>query len=504
MKPGENIFGFLRSLLNGDIRTADYIALLIQTERWLSDKEKGNGQLNNIEEFSNIVSRLSTLGSAQFLVILCPVSARLRFTESVVLAERKLVENLATLPGVEVLPGDRILEMYPADNYGELFDEISDKIAQIPYSNLGFATLGTIIARWIKCRTSVVKKIIVVDCDNTLWSGIVAESGVKNIEICEGRIALQKFLVKQSRCGRLICLCSKNEPADVWDVFAHNEHMVIRREDCVAAKINWQPKAKNLRDLSTELSLGLDAFIFIDDDPFECACIREVCPDVLTLQIPANPNEISSFLREVWEFDIGPLTHEDRNRRRLYQENTVRNNFRNEFSTLTEFIAKSELVVSFAPLGVDSLDRVKQLLVRTNQFNLNGRGQSQAFLRQIMASTAQQCITVNARDRFGDYGLVGAFIITITAGKLFVETLLLSCRVLGRGVEEMIANDLADRATFAGVQNVEFDYVATPKNNLISKFLRRLQVYEIEGVWCISSRKFQQCAMNYSAQRAQE
>ena len=182
-----------------------------------------------------------------------------------------------------------------------------------PIHPLFYAASGTILARKIHALISLPYKVVVLDCDNTLWKGVIGEDGIDGITIPPGLGRLQQFMVELAGKGILLCLCSKNDESDVLEVFEQRPDMVLKRDHLVSWRINWMPKSENIKSLAQELNLGLDSFIFLDDNPVECAEVRSGCPEVLTLRLPIE-RDIAGFLKHVWAFDRLNVTSEDQQR----------------------------------------------------------------------------------------------------------------------------------------------------------------------------------------------
>jgi FkbH-like protein/FkbM family methyltransferase len=384
--------------------------------------------------------------------------------------EHRIAQELAGVPGVSVVTPHELDAAYPVANY---YDAHGDALGHIPYTELFFAALGSTVARKLHALRNAPYKVIVLDADNTLWKGVVGEDGPMGVEIDAPRRALQEFVVAQHDAGMLVCVCSKNSEEDVAEVFARRTDMPLQREHIVAWRVNWNRKSDNLRALAKDLDLGLDSFIFIDDNPVECAEIRAACPEVLTLALPEDPLDIPAFLKRVWAFDRVKTTEEDRRRTALYRQNMERERFRREAVSLSDFLAGLGLEVRIAPVAPAQLPRVAQLTQRTNQFNTTGVKRSEAEIAQLCASAAALCLAVEVRDRFGDYGLVGAVVAGTRGDALHVDTFLLSCRVLGKGVEHRILARLGELARERGLARVDVPFVPTRRNQPALDFLEQ-------------------------------
>jgi FkbH-like protein len=382
--------------------------------------------------------------------------------------EELMVSDLAEVPGVHAFTSSELTAVYPVTEY---YDPYTDKLAHIPFTPVFFTALGTMIARRSYALKSAPYKVIVFDCDQTLWSGVCGEDGPSEIQIDPPRKVLQQFLLRQQAAGMLLCLCSKNNEEDVIEVFARRPEMPLRLEHIVSRRINWRPKSENLKSLAKELQLGLDSFIFIDDDPVECAEVQARCPEVLALELPSDAQIIPRFLEHVWAFDHVKTTVEDTKRTELYRQNAVREQVRTQALTFKDFLDGLGLEIQISAPEPHQLPRVAELTYRTNQFNLTTMRRSEAEMDTLCRSAESECLVVQVCDRFGDYGLVGAIIFQAGAKAITVNTFLLSCRALGRGVEHRMLARLGEIAKERGLERVELSLEITSKNRPIQRFL---------------------------------
>ncbi|HEY2006808.1 MAG TPA: HAD-IIIC family phosphatase, partial [Solirubrobacteraceae bacterium] len=381
--------------------------------------------------------------------------------------ESELAGRLRSQSGVTLLGNDLAQRWYPVSDY---YDASGERLGQIPYTAHYFAALASLIARRTDALRRPPFKVIVLDCDNTLWRGVVGEDGPAGVAITPAFQALQRFVVAQHDAGMLLALCSKNNEEDVDELFRVQPDMPLKPEHIVARRVNWDAKSMNLRSLAAELDLGIDSFIFIDDNRKECAEIEEQCPEVLTLLLPEVEEEIPRFLEHVWAFDHWGTTADDRNRTRVYAQKLERAKVERQASTLADFIASLELRIDAQPARPDQLPRVSQLTQRTNQFNCTTIRRSEAEIQRLL-SEGFQCLTVSVSDRFGDYGLVGAVLYETQPDALVVDSFMLSCRALGRGVEHAILQRLGELAEQSGLARVDVRFAPTPKNAPARTFL---------------------------------
>jgi FkbH-like protein len=385
-------------------------------------------------------------------------------------AERLLIERIEGIPGLHVVRARDHHDDYEIDA-GAIADPLREKIAHIPYRDEYLYFISALVVRQAHCRLAPARKVVVVDCDNTLWRGVVGEVGAEGIEFDEAHHALHARLAELSGAGVLVCLCSKNEEDDVWRVFETRSELRLRREQVVAAAINWQSKSGNLRRLAAVLNLGLDSFIFIDDNPVECAEVRASCPEVLTIQWPADAAAARRLLRQMWELAPTGATAEDARRTAMYRQELQRRDLQGTLS-FADFLNSLELVVDARPLDAADLKRASQLTLRTNQFNFTTRRRNETEMQAVLDDGRHFIRTIRVRDRFGDYGLVGLIIAEARENLLDVDTFLLSCRVLGRGVEHRLAADLGTAAVERGLAAVRLRLDFTSRNTPARKFLQ--------------------------------
>ncbi|HEX6287623.1 MAG TPA: amino acid adenylation domain-containing protein, partial [Herpetosiphonaceae bacterium] len=453
--------------------------VLVRLEDWLKRADEEAATSSRSDPYAGVEQTALDLADAleaaaqrakvPYLVCICPASSAEQ-TRALAQIEAQLAARLAAFPGVYLVGSAELLSTYPIAAH---YDPHGDELGHVPFTPTFFTALGTTIARKLYVIQRTAYKVIALDCDQTLWGGVCGEDGPRGIVIDAPRRALQEFVLAQRDAGMLICLCSKNNEADVAEVFAQRPDMPLRREHIAAWRVNWQAKSDNLRALADELGLGIDSIILIDDSPVECAEVQANCPEVLTIQLPTDARAIPVFLRHVWAFDHLKITAEDRQRAELYQQNVQRESLRKS-STLDDFLAGLGLEVQIAPITTAQLGRVAQLTQRTNQFNLTTIRRSEAEIQHLCHDPNVSCLTVHVRDRFGDYGLVGVLIAVATAEALDLDTFLLSCRALGRGVEHQMFAHLAQVARRFGRERISVTCIPTARNQPARDFLESI------------------------------
>jgi FkbH-like protein len=457
-------------------------ALLIRPKDWVEATEQQKNGFTaedwrqkltaSADEFIAAIKSASQ-NTIPLIVALCPADAgdeaslAAVFTES----ETRIASALVNVPGVYVLTPDAIQRLYPVT---KVFDPRSDLLGSIPYTPLFFTALGTMLARTALAIHRPPYKVIVLDCDNTLWRGVCGEGGVSAVSIDGSFRALQQFVLARADEGTLLCLCSKNVEQDVFDIFDNHPDMVLERDRLVGWRINWNAKSQNLRELAAELNLGIDSFVFLDDNPIECAEVRANAPGVLTLQIPADPAQIPTFLEHIWPLDQLTVSDQDRRRTTQYLQNAQRESIRRESAGLSDFLSRLQLEVDIHPASDAEMPRAAQLTQRTNQFNASTIRRSEPELHHFLRDGSHRCVVVHVKDRFGDYGLVGEMILRPDAIALVLDTLLLSCRVLGRGVEHQLIAYAGRMAQELELPRLDILFTPTAKNRPMLDFLQSI------------------------------
>jgi FkbH-like protein len=441
--------------------------VLVRFEDWARFREStAIAELD--EEVRHLESALRSAAGhagAPMLVCLCPASpsflsdpTRAAFAAR---SEETLRSALRDLSAVHVATTGEIQRLYPVPVY---YDPHADELGHVPYTPEFFAALGTVIARKLHAHRTSRYKAIALDCDETLWRGVCGEDGPQGVGLDAGHLALQRFMLAQRESGMLLCLCSKNNAEDVDAVFRAHPEMPLRPEHFAASRVNWEPKSANLRSLAEELGLGIESFILVDNSATECAEVQANCPEVLTFALPADAGEFAAFLDHVWAFDRWSTTAEDRSRAAMYAQEAVRNRAERQSTNLAEFLASLNLQVRIAPMTADQLPRVAQLTHRTNQMNFTSVRRTESEIQALLQSEGYECLAVDVSDRFGSYGLSGVILFRAGRKALAVDSFLLSCRALGRGVEHRMLARLGEIAKERGLAEVEIPFVASARN----------------------------------------
>jgi len=324
------------------------------------------------------------------------------------------------------------------------------------------------------------KKVLVLDLDNTLWGGVVADDGVEGIEIGdtsprgEAFKAFQKYIVSLKDRGTLLAVCSKNDEAKAKEVFAKHPEMVLRLDDFVSFQANWEPKSENLRKMAGELNLGLDSLAFVDDNPAEIEIVRQFAPEVATILLGPDPSEYVTQLEDCRLFEPHAITSEDVERTANYHSESRRKALFASVTDMGAYLRSLEMEASIGEFAPMDVRRLAQLINKSNQFNLTTRRRTEADLLALMSDPDYIGFSARLKDRFGDHGLISIVIARKTGDTIGIDTWLMSCRVLKRQVEDEVLNELARLAKERGCVRITGVYLRTAKNEMVRDFYENM------------------------------
>ncbi|MBB5911784.1 FkbH-like protein [Nocardia transvalensis] len=384
--------------------------------------------------------------------------------------EGQVADALREMPGVAVIDGEAWVRGH---DVGEWFDERTDVMAHLPFTPEFQAAVALTLAEVRAAAVATPPKVIAVDGDETLWGGVAAEAGPEHVDLTGPRERLARRLLHWRDAGALLVLISNNDEETVRAVLDRPD-AVLRAEHFTVISAGWRPKPERLAEAARELRLGLDSFVFLDDNAVEIARVRSELPQVLSVTCPAA-SELDGFLARLWPVVPIAVTAEDAARVRYYAEERDREEARGR-TEFAEFLAQLDLRVDIAELGDETAERAAQLVRRTNQFALHktAEGEFDRWRRDGEVWTA------SAADRFGDYGQIGVLAVRATGDTLTVLGWHLSCRALGRGVEERLLTWLADRAETLGCTEVRLTAHDTGRNVPARRLLARLGATDID------------------------
>lgn len=354
-------------------------------------------------------------------------------------------------------------------------------------SPLAAPAYGELAGRLIAAQQGRSSKCLVLDLDNTLWGGVIGDDGLEGIRLGQGSaigeayVEFQTYARDLGRRGVILAVCSKNDIEQARLPFERHPDMVLKMEDIACFVANWSDKASNLRAIAEQLNIGLDSLVFVDDNPFERNIVRRELPAVCVLELPEDPAFYSQCVADAGYFEALQLTPEDFERGGQYRANIERENVRASHTDLEGYLRSLDMQLRWQPFDGVGLQRIVQLINKTNQFNLTTRRYTESDVTSIMETPGALTLQLRLLDKFGDNGIIGIVIGKPENDSIRLDIWLMSCRVLGRQVEEATMNLVAAEALRLGAVRLFGDYLPTKKNSMVSEHYRKLGFEYLES-----------------------
>ncbi len=351
-----------------------------------------------------------------------------------------------------------------------IYDAFSEQEAKLPYTEYFDIGFSLMLLKKIYGVIHNNYKVLVVDCDNTLWTGVCAENQINEISLSDANIFLQKKLISLHKKGFITIVCSKNTEVDVRNVFKSHPDMLISEKHVTAWKVNWMPKHENIKSIASTLNLPLSSFIFIDDNLIECHEVELFLPEVLTINYVNEYRSLKRLLNNLWAFEKTIVSKQSSNRAIWYKNHLEREKIKDRSPSLKEFIDSLDLEIKIGRAELEDINRISELSYRVTQFNFSNRSYSENTIKAILLNESG-AIKVDLSDKYGSYGTVGGIIIEQKEDHLFVVALFLSCRALNRGVEYEMVKFLGKLANSLNLQYIIFEFRETCRNLPAKQFL---------------------------------
>ncbi len=398
-------------------------------------------------------------------------------------ANQRLWETFRDDPRVQICDLDELAAYY---GYANAISPEMMAMARIPFPEGFLALLAKKLISHLKVRTGLIRKCLVLDCDNTLWGGIIGEDGMNGIVLgpdWPGRefVDFQKAIFELYEQGVILAINSKNNEADVIQVLREHPHMILKEEHFASVCVNWNPKPDNMKKLADEINIGLDTMVFVDDNPAERELMCQMLPEVEVLELPANPALYAKTLRETNFFAKASLTEEDKKRGQMYAAQRQRNQLQESAATLEDYLKSLEMICSIRPAQEKDVKRAAQLTQRTNQFNLTTRRYTEENIRHMFESPEWNVYVLGLKDKFGDNGTVGLALVQKQGKQWRIDTFLMSCRIIGRQAEDALVDRICCDAISASAGGLEAEYIKTPKNALVMDFWDKMDFVKTDS-----------------------
>ncbi len=340
-----------------------------------------------------------------------------------------------------------------------------------------------------------VKKCIILDLDNTMWGGIIGDDGVENIQIGDLGIGkaftqLQYWVKQLKQRGIILAVSSKNDHDVAKSAFDNHPDMVLKYEDFAVFKANWNNKAENIKAIQEFLNIGFDSMVFLDDNPFERNLVKSFIPELTVPDLPEDPAEYLVYLSKLNLFETSSYSEEDSGRSDQYRVEFQRSQVKEAFTNEDEYLTSLEMTSEFKHFDDYSIPRVSQLTQRSNQFNLRTQRYSENDIKIIAASDEYLTFSFTLEDKFGHYGLISLIILHKENDSLFIDTWIMSCRVLKRTMENFVLNSIVNAAKSKGYTKLIGEYIPTAKNKMVKDHYRELGFSEIDGKWVLEINNY--------------
>lgn len=497
---------FRQELLDGRSElyawSPDAVALAVEGEDWVPAAYSGNPVAepaatelvaNFRNELSGLVGALRAHSSVPLLIhnLALPAWRRLGVldassTDGQVHLVNRLNDALRAM--AESFHGVYIVDYAALTNrHGTLhwYDPRMRLYARAPIAQAMLGELAREYAKFFRCLVGYNKKCLVLDLDNTLWGGVIGEDGIDGIQLGptypgNAFVEFQQHVLALHRRGVVLAIASKNNPEDVNEVFAGHRFMTLRPEHFADLQVHWEPKSESLRRIGANLGLGLEHVVFADDNPAECEQVRSALPMVTVIQLPPQPERYIEALHIDGWFDVLALSSEDHRRGELYRQRAQSEALRSTSGSVEDYYRALEMELRIAPVDRASLKRAAQLTQKTNQLNVTTRRYTESQLATLVANPDWILMTVGLADRFGDNGIIGVMLATVGSQALDIDTFLLSCRVIGRGVETAMLAHLCDTAEQRRLPALTGQLIPTAKNLPVRDLFERHGFAKVE------------------------
>lgn len=352
-----------------------------------------------------------------------------------------------------------------------LVGDIKVSLSYIPH-------LAEELMGYVKANLGVNRKCIVLDLDNTLWGGIIGEDGFDRIDLSlkppgMAFMEFQRVLLALYQRGVILAINSRNNEDEALRAIRDHPFMVLREEHFATMKINWSDKISNMKEIAQELNIGLDSIVYFDDDPINRELMSKAIPQIKTIDLPDDPSLYASTLMQINDFNTLVMTNEDRNRGEMYREEHKRTELKRSSSNLEDFLKQLEIRVTMKKANNFTIPRIAQLTLKTNQFNLTTRRYQEEDVETLAQDHTKLIGCAQTQDKFGDNGITGVYIVNKNHvdKEWFIDTFLLSCRVMGRGIEDAMMGYILGKAKEEGVIKVKAEFIPTKKNKPCEQLL---------------------------------
>lgn len=387
----------------------------------------------------------------------------------------RMAELVSENPRAHLLDLSKLAARFGTDN---VYDPKMYYMAKINWSEGFHAVVADEIHRYIIGITGRSRKCLVLDLDNTLWGGVLGEEGPLSVKVGPGEPVSEAYRDFQYKIkalkdrGIMLAICSKNNHDDVLEVFEKRPDMPLQLSDFAATRINWEHKHINIQRIAKDLNIGLDSMVFLDDNPAECSLIQQMLPGVKTVLVPPKPENMPAVIDSLVDFEKIIILEDDLKKTEQYHQKKQRQKLQEDVGDLDSYLQSLEIEIHITAPLKENLNRVHQLYTKTNQFNVTTVRYSMSEIEKQLNDDSYDLFIISAKDRFGDLGIIGLYLVELSAPKARIDSFILSCRAMGRGIESAIMNHLKNRYYNQrdNIRLLEGSYIPTPKNKPVKDF----------------------------------
>ena len=486
LNSGSPLYSFSPNLTFMIIDTRTILSSLFYNPYSVTTSERREYIDNRVKELANLVRNFTMKSNSKLVVAnfptpiytpygICETKAEYGLREMILDLNAKLSILLRNEPSTFIFNFDSFVSKYGEVNVFDyrqfLVGDIKVSLSYIPY-------LAEELMGFVKADLGINRKCIVLDLDNTLWGGIVGEDGFEGIKLSPQHpgssfVEFQRTIQALHGRGIILAINSRNNEDEAMRVIREHPYMVLREDNFASIKINWNDKISNIKAIAEELNIGLDSLVYFDDDPVNRDVMSKALPEVMTVDLPEDPALYAQAVTNLNDFNTFSITDDDKKRGQMYLEQRKRIQLEKSVSNLEDFLTQLNIKINIKTADEFTIPRIAQLVLKTNQFNLTTNRFQEEDIRKFAQNMNMWVGCAQTEDKFGDNGITGVFIVNKNTGhsEWSIDTFLLSCRVMGRGIEDGIMQHILSEARKEGISRVRGRYIPTKKNKPCESFL---------------------------------
>jgi FkbH-like protein len=502
LNPTSQLYQFSPDITFLVIDTRTILSSLFYTPYSVSPSDRRQYVDKCVEELVNLVKSFTSRSGSKLVITnfctptytpygICETKTEYGLREMVRDLNMKLSYAIRNESTVFIFDFDSFVTKFGENNVLDyrqfLLGDIKISLNYIPY-------LAEELMAYIKAYLGINRKCIVLDLDNTLWGGIVGEDGFEGIELSPkppgmAFVEFQRLLLALYQRGIILAINSRNNDDEALRVIKEHPDMVLREDNFASMRINWNDKISNMKAIAVELNIGLDSMVYFDDDPINREVMSKALPEVMTVDLPKDPSLYAPTLMNINDFNTLSITDEDKKRGQMYSQQRKRIELEKSASNLEDFLSQLGIRINIRRADEFTIPRIAQLILKTNQFNLTTYRYHEEDIRKFAQDKNMLVGCAQTEDKFGDNGITGVFIVKKNTGhsEWTIDTFLLSCRVMGRGIEDAIMEFILNEAKKEGIRKVRGQYIPTKKNKPCEEFLPKVGFKKEGEYWIYSS-----------------